>query len=122
MEERSDGFEFNYLGAVLKSSAARGMSRIGVVVEAGVQSFALQIIRAAVPTYGVETLRELRIALMEQEPGGVIALDIRGISRADTALLAPCLAESSDARGLVYVMTPRQFDLFEDVAFDFVYR
>jgi hypothetical protein len=122
MEEQSSECECNYLGAVLRSSAATRMNRLAVIAAQGTHSFILQTLRKTVPSYAVETLRELRAALMEQEAGEVIALDIRGISHEDTALLAQCLAESSAAQGLVYVMSAAQFCLFEDVAFDFVCR
>ena len=122
MEDNRTGDEFDYLGGVLRSEAATRMNRIGVVVERGMQTFTVQAIRTTVPTYAVETLRELRGALMEQEPGKVIALDIRDIPLADVQVLAPCLGESREARGLVYILTAEQFKCFENVSFDFVYR
>ncbi len=122
MEEQSKIDDSHYMQTLLKSSAVKKMSRLGVIAERGESSFALQMIRETVETYAVESLSELRVALMQQEAQGVIAADIRWLSSADIALLAPCLAQSRQAKGIVYVMTAEQFCLFEAVNFDFVYR
>lgn len=111
-----------YLAGVISSNAARSMTRLAVIAERGVESYGLQLIRETVPTFALETLRELRGALGTQAPGEVIALDVRLMPLEDVLVLAPCLRESRGSKGLVYVITTAQFELLGDVDFDFVYR
>jgi hypothetical protein len=115
--------KFNYLESVVSSQAGE-MRRMGVIIERGIHTSALQMIRSAIPTYSIESLGDLRLPLQHQELGAVIALDIRELSIMDTKLLAECLGESREAQGFIYIMTGLQCSccIDEGVAFDFVHR
>jgi hypothetical protein len=122
MEENETDVNNIYGAQVFGSEFAKDLCRMAVVAAKGVHTFALQAIREAVPTFCVASLSELRFALHQQEPGQVIALDIRDVSLEDVAILGPCLAEAQASRGLVYILSEEQFALFENVQFDFVQK
>jgi hypothetical protein len=111
------------------------MKRLALVVNESRASHAVSMVRETLPTFAVETLAELRSALTEcfnehssviaseahKQTHGVFAIDMTGISLVETALFASHL-RSAPQFGVLYVITPKQFDLFEDGTFDFVVR
>lgn len=108
------------------------IKRIALITPDSRGSFAVAALRGELPTFVVESLSELRAALTtcfeqraeEAKDGsnlGMFALDITRLSLSDTALIGESLG-SATALGNVYVLTPEQFELFEEGTFDFVVR
>ena len=102
------------------------IKRLALVVAHPRASHAVSMIRNTVPTFSIRTLAELRVALTGQFAddsvgAGTIALDISELPLPDVALFAMNL-RSSPQNGVLYILTPNQFDLFEEGTFDFVVR
>ena len=130
-----DGHTEQMLMGLAASGPSDLIRRMALVVRNSQMSHAASALRAAVPTFVVGSLAELRAALslhqqrqseLDQERGGegsaeTVALDLTQLSLEDTGLFAVHLRPTSQL-GVVYILTPEQFDLFEDGTFDFVVR
>lgn len=120
---------------VAESGSVNRLERAALITRDSRVCFTVAALRGMVPTFAVESLAELRAALsvcfeerweaQQSEPKGsstkLFALDITRIPLADTALLGQSLSGAT-ALGAVYVVTPEQFELFEEGTFDFVIR
>jgi hypothetical protein len=131
--------EAGYREQQLEGLAAMGgtghIKRLALVVAHPRASHAVSMIRNTVPTFSIRTLAELRAALTSQfaddsavlgqetSAGGLgaLALDISELPLPDVGLFAVNL-KSVPQLGVLYILTPNQFDLFEDGTFDFVVR
>ena len=129
------GNEGSMLGGIAANGPTKRFRRLALVVANSSASYAAAELRNVVETFVVETLAELRVALTahfvkqhdsvgSQERGRFdrfIAVDMTRLPFEDTRLFAAGCGGTSQL-GLVYVLTPQQFELFEDGVFDFVVR
>lgn len=130
--------ELGYRERQLVELAAIGGSEhirtLALVVANSRSSFTVSYVREQVPTYCVATLAELRAvstqyfndtysADSEQGPAAahMIAIDLTELPLQDTALFAANLRFATKL-GILYILSPKQFDLFEEGTFDCVVR
>jgi hypothetical protein len=120
---------------VASEGPTKYLKRLALVVRDSRASHAVAALRASVDTFAIASLSELRLALTEQhvyheesqtwgknlKESAVTALDLTRLPLEDTALFASGLKTASHL-GEVYVLTPDQFELFEEGTFDFVVR
>jgi len=124
----------NMLMGLASAGGTKNIRRIALVVENSRMSFTTAGLRELVPTFVVESLPELRQALTMHYQGvtaenddrvhtypELIALDITKFNDEDLNLFAGYLSTKSEL-GVVYVLTPKQFDIFQPGTFDFVVR
>ena len=125
--------------AMMLSLATAGptsrMQRLALVVHDSQTSSTAAALRLAVPTFSVTTLSELRSALTQHYKQQLMAddseapslqrnsvgLDLTRLSVEEIELFAANLQRTTNL-GVVYVVTPKQFDIFEPGVFDFVVR
>ena len=124
----------NMLMGLASAGGTKNIKRIALVVQNSRMSFTTAGLRELVPTFVVDSLRELRQALTMHHEGAIaanddrthtypelIALDITNFNDEDLELFAGYLSTTSEL-GVVYVLTPKQFDIFKPGTFDFVVR
>lgn len=119
----------------LTAQGPKYLKRLALVVRDSRASHAVAALRASVDTFAIATLAELRLALtgvyVDQEESQthgespkkspVTAFDLTRLPLEDTALFASGFLNASYL-GEVYVLTPEQFELFEEGTFNFVVR
>ena len=117
------------------SASSKHSARLALVVANSRSSHSASMIRGELPTFCVATLSELRAALNTKEChseqgasavdeiGGdrVIAIDLTDLALSDTACFARHL-NSDSADCVLFIVSPEQFNLFEEGSFDFVVR
>ncbi len=113
-----------YAARILGGGVAGELGRMAIVAAAGKVGFVESELRRMVPTYVVESLRELRQAFAQSQAveQQLVALDIRDLTLEDTETLGSCLAATPSHRGVVYLMSSDQFGYFAQVEFGFVFR
>ncbi|MEY4699994.1 MAG: hypothetical protein RL326_181 [Pseudomonadota bacterium] len=129
------GYRETHLLGLANEGGTPLLKRLALVVNDARGSHTVNMVRELLPTFVVQTLAELRGALTEcfnehsslmaseahEETHGVVAIDMTTVPLVETALFASHL-RSAPQFGILYILTPKQFDLFEDGTFDFVVR
>ena len=113
-----------YTEKILRHAEHSGSGRIAVIAGRGSRSYVVEEVRNTVPTYLVNSLKELRQAFMDvaKTRQKLIALDLRELPIDETELFAGQLALSTGNIGLVYIITKTQFAFFDGVEFGFVVK
>lgn len=112
----------SYTTKVITNPVAQSLGRIAVVKRARARGYLSEEVRRSVPTYLVSSLDEVRGALLdaERDAAAVLGLDICELPQTDTELVASEARGPIGDRGIVYLLTPEQFCLFEPGVFGYV--